>query len=81
MIHELKIDDNYLLNLIKGTKKNEIRYNDRDYQIDDVLRFYPSFDTEGLSDYLYFKIVHIHSGLGMAKNYICLSLEKTTLDA
>lgn len=68
MIHELKIKDEYLDNLISGRKKFEIRYNDRDYQLDDLLMFkrsgvqYP------------FGITHIHSGLGLENGYIIMSV-------
>ena len=39
MIHDLKIDKEYLHNLLFGGKKSEIRYSDRDYQYGDILRF------------------------------------------
>jgi ASC-1-like (ASCH) protein len=65
MIHDLKIKNNYLNNLIIGKKKSEIRLNDRDYQVKDVLRFKNKF---------VFEISHIHSGLGLKGNYVVLSL-------
>lgn len=76
MLHELKIEVNYLKNLIDGTKKSEIRINDRDYQKGDCLEF---IDYSGLDSpkYYYFFITHIHSGLGLERNYICLSLKET----
>ena len=79
MLHELKIKENYLTNLVHGKKKSEIRVNDRDYQVGDVLQFikYKGLDPP---KYYYFKITHIHSGLGMEKNYVCLSLCAKTDD-
>ena len=68
MIHELKIKDEYLDNLISGKKKFEIRYNDRDYQLDDTLMF----ERWGIQ-YL-FGITHIHSGLGLENGYIIMSV-------
>ena len=80
IIHELQIQPNCLLRLLKGYKKSEIRSNDRDYQVGDVLKF--NWDAlmeilgEDEGDF-FFKITHIHSGLGLLKNYVCLSVERT----
>lgn len=73
-IHELKIGANYLENLISGVKKSEIRLNDRDYQLGDILEFPQQTAFK-------FKITHIHSGLGLQNEYVVLSLENigTTL--
>jgi len=79
IIHELKIEKHYLKHLMSRDKKSEIRFNDRDYQKDDILRFYNSVDeieVGHLNYWVHFKITHIHSGLGMAQNYVCLSLAK-----
>ena len=71
IIHELKIERNYLEHLMSGVKKSEIRYNDRDYQKGDVIEFSHPF-TGDLSRY---KITHIHSGLGMKEGYVVLSVK------
>ena len=75
MIHKLKIEQQYLDNILEGIKKCEIRYNDRDYQKGDTLEFtdYSAFDKPETH---YFKITHIHSGLGMASGYVALSIKK-----
>jgi len=73
MIHTLKIKDEYLQNLLIGSKRSEIRYNDRDYQKDDLLRFFDTVNPEGTNEVL-FKITHVHSGLGMAEGYVSLSV-------
>ena len=70
--HKLKIEENYLKNLISGRKKAEIRNNDRDYQVGDVLIF-----TDSLGVDYCFKITHIHSGLGLQEGYVCLSVERS----
>lgn len=70
MIHDLKIDPVYLENLKSGIKKSEIRYNDRDYQLGDILEFW---DNEENKD-IFFEITHIHSGLGMKDGYVVLSI-------
>lgn len=78
MIHILKIEREYLINIVSGTKTAEIRYNDRDYQVGDVLDFTGSAELYGFDlerSYKY-SITHIHSGLGMSNNFVVLSIEK-----
>ena len=72
MIHDLRIESNYLKNLISGVKRCEIRLNDRDYQKGDLLRF-KDYEPETVREYL-FEISHIHSGLGLERNYVVLSV-------
>ena len=72
MIHNLKIEPNYLDNLVSGIKKAEIRCNDRDYQRGDVLRFKDYRHSETIEHF--FEITHIHSGLGLERNYVMLSV-------
>lgn len=71
MIHELKIEKSYLDKLHDGAKKAEVRLNDRDYQVGDKLCFYNFKES---SDE-FFRITHIHMGLGMKEGYVVLSLE------
>lgn len=71
MVHELKIEKNYLQNLLDGKKKAEIRYNDRDYQVGDTL----AFNNYGSVTKEFFEITHIHSGLGLREGYVVLSLK------
>lgn len=79
MIHKLKIENNYLKNLVSGKKKSEIRINDRDFQLGDTLKYEnPDYNnTEKNSvdiEFFLFEITHIHSGLGMMFNYVSLSV-------
>lgn len=69
--HYLKIKDDYLDNLLSGIKKAEVRVNDKDYQAGDTIRFY----RWEVGD-VYFRITHIHSGLGMEGHYVVLSVER-----
>lgn len=39
MVHRLKILKQYLIDIAIGIKTFEIRFNDRDYQVGDVLHF------------------------------------------
>jgi len=79
MIHDLKIEDNYLENLNAGKKRSEIRLNDRDYQKGDFLRYKRYPFGAPMEEYL-FEIVHIHSGLGLRENYVVLSVVKIISD-
>ena len=72
MIHQLKIEDNYLENLVEDKKTCEIRFNDRDYQVGDILEFY----RYNIKDYYRFEIIHIHSGLGLKDGYVVLSVRR-----
>ncbi|MWN91346.1 DUF3850 domain-containing protein [Gilliamella sp. Pra-s65] len=38
--HELKIKSEHFMDVIKGIKKAEIRYNDRNYQVGDILKLH-----------------------------------------
>ena len=81
MIHKLKIEKEYLQNLINVRKKSEIRLNDRDYQIGDVLEFdmFNCMHESGwyrTSEPVCFVITHIHSGLGLLPGYVVLSVER-----
>jgi ASC-1-like (ASCH) protein len=76
MIHKLKIQKEYLDGLTSGRKKCEIRINDRDYQRGDVLQFYDYSKTEPVEHL--FEVTHIHSGLGMDRNYVVLSVSELT---
>jgi len=72
MVHNLKIKQEYLDNLLSGRKKVEIRVNDRDYQKGDTLKFPNS--SNPINSHL-FEITHIHSGLGMQDSYVALSVK------
>ena len=71
MIHCLKIEENYLKNLLSQKKKCEIRFNDRDYQFGDILEF-----ADPLGELHRFTVTHIHSGLGLKEGYVVLSVER-----
>jgi ASC-1-like (ASCH) protein len=69
MVHLIKIEKQYLESLIRGEKKCEIRLNDRDYQCGDWLQFQFEHNQH------IFVVTHVHWGLGMADNYVALSVE------
>ena len=79
MKHSLKIEPQYLENLLSGKKTAEIRLNDRDYQVGDILEFYNHMASFGSRmDYVSFEVTHIHSGLGLKENYVVLSVKHST---
>jgi ASC-1-like (ASCH) protein len=71
--HQLKIEPQYLQNLLNGRKKAEIRINDRDYQLGDTLEFW----NREADSFVKFTVTHIHSGLGLQPNYVILSVEES----
>lgn len=79
MIHQLKIQKEYLRNIVLETKKAEVRLNDRDYQVGDILDFTASAELYGydMKRSYYYIITHIHSGLGLEKGYVLLSIENS----
>ena len=72
-IHHLKIKSHYLVELLEETKKCEVRYNDRNYQVGDLLEFSGDADFKCI---VTFKITHIET-YAQQKDYVVLSVEKT----
>ena len=79
-IHKLKLNDKYYEDSERGIKTFEIRKNDRNYKIGDVLelREYVK-DIRGLAYYtgnVHWKIITyiLDDGLYLAPGYVCLGL-------
>lgn len=73
-IHVLKIKKEYADDICFGNKRFEVRYNDRDYKIGDIIRFKViGWKTHPLmySDYV---IEYIFSGYGLKKRYVILGI-------
>lgn len=81
MIHVVKIQKKYADRIIDATKTFEVRYNDRDYQVGDYLHFKVltetgyGIDTTHMLNDSEWRIVYVHSGLGMEKGYVVLGIE------
>lgn len=75
--HNIKILKEYWEKIEVGQKTFEIRKNDRDYQVGDILVFKVINNIED-NTYFYpdvnFEITYIHSGLGLEKGYIAMSI-------
>lgn len=76
-VHELKIKDKYYDRIATGQKDFEVRNNDRDYQVGDILSLTPISEDGAISECIPIrvKIKYIHSGLGMAEGYVVLGLD------
>lgn len=85
-LHELKIKHEYLIEVDRGRKTFELRKNDRDYQVGDLIRF---IDIESNSDgcdyasyideYTLYKITYILKDVpqyGLDKDYCILEIKK-----
>lgn len=81
-LHKIKIHTDYWKEIVFGRKKAEIRYNDRDYQVGDILELHEVNQQGATRQYangdmpIRLKITHIHSGLGMKDGYVTLSFNK-----
>ena len=81
MTHEIKLSEQYAQAVKDGEKTFEIRYNDRGYQKGDKIKFNVIENTPFKSEVNYkyqlpeYEITYVHSGLGMADNYVALAIK------
>lgn len=81
MTHEIKLSEQYAQAVMDGEKTFEIRYNDRGYQKGDKIKFNVIENTPFKSEVNYkyqlpeYEITYVHSGLGMADNYVALAIK------
>lgn len=81
VVHSLKILCGFADDVLDGNKPFEIRYNDRNYQKDDFIKF-SVIDAGGkrlrhsLNNEL-FKITYVLDGWGLEKGYVALGLVKS----
>ena len=76
-VHELKIWHKYCIQIVLGYKTFEIRKNDRNYQVGDILHLKETNDdTDEYTGFEMFVIVkYIHEGLGLQEGYICMAFK------
>ena len=79
-LHILKIKGEYFSEVLRGKKTFELRKNDRDYQVGDLIHF---IDVDGLEHYGYkelvYKITYILNNVpeyGLDKDYCILGIKK-----
>ena len=91
-LHELKILHNYLIDVSLGTKTFELRKNDRDYQVGDLIRFidkdyadrdYKLFHKNDVEPYIdenqLYRITYVLKDkgvFGLDKDYCILAIKK-----
>ena len=78
MRHELKILAEYYKPLVSGEKTNEVRKNDRNFQIGDIITFNVLLEN-GLSTkgFITYKITHVLDfEEGLKEGYVVLSIKE-----
>ena len=76
MEHTVKIETKYLNRIFDNEKLFEVRLNDRDYQVGDILHFEEVREDDMCKDCSQRReIIYIHSGLGMKDGYVVLGLK------
>lgn len=86
MIHELKIKECYWKDVWNGRKTFEIRKNDRDFKVGDIIHFKPIYENGDLIEldpstdekYNRYAITYIFNGgeYGISKDYCVLSIRQ-----
>jgi hypothetical protein len=80
-VHELKIKHMYCINIVNHLKTFEIRKNDRDFKVDDILHLKEIRDCSG--EYtgfeMFVRVVYIHEGLGLQDGYVCMSIKEVLI--
>ncbi len=79
-LHEIKIKDNYYYALIHGYKSFELRKNDRNYQVGDLIHFVDvngnDFLNESFNLFIITYVLKNVSEYGLNENYCILSIQK-----
>lgn len=78
-IHELKIAPKYYKEVLAGFKKVEIRFNDRDYQVGDVLFLneWSRVTKRYTGSQIRRKVAQVYKDMpGLKGNYVLLQIEK-----
>lgn len=77
-LHELKTLPEYFIEVASGKKTFEVRKNDRDYKVDDILYLREYDDSTGLytDDYAIAKVSYILEGgaFGIDKDHVVMSI-------
>ena len=76
-LHILKIKEKWFIDIMNDKKKAELRINDRDYHVDDLIHFTDIDGNEYYGVFNLFKITHVlplDEVDAFAKNYVILSI-------
>ena len=81
-VHELKLQKQFVHAVYFGEKQFEIRKNDRDFQVGDVIVFRGIDEDEkwypSLLDGKMYVITHVLSGWGLLPGYVALGIRQMT---
>ena len=76
MVHELKIAPDYFEKVVSKEKSFEVRYNDRNFQVRDILKLMEYRDGAYIGRSVYAKVTYILRDFeGLQPNYVVLSIE------
>lgn len=78
--HELKLNINFCDDVLYGNKSFEIRFNDRNYESGDLIKFIPVRDNgepcyHEIGFYIY-GIMYVLDGWGLKDGYVVFSIKK-----
>lgn len=80
-IHKLKLRPEYYEAIISGKKRSEVRINDRDYKVGDIIKFNEYDRTKGYTGRtsIFFTITYILSDFdGLKDGYVVLDIRPTS---
>lgn len=78
--HKLKLNIKFCDEVLSGVKTFEIRKNDRNFKMGDLIKFKP-VDNDGevgyheIENHIY-KITYVLNGWGLKDNYVVLAIKK-----
>ena len=80
-VHELKIAHKYCIQIVRKAKTFEIRKNDRNFQVEDILHLREIEDEskEYTGFEMFVKVIYIHEGLGLEEGYVCMSIKEVCI--
>lgn len=80
MVHELKLQLQFCDAVNKGTKPFEVRRNDRNYQVGDIIQFKPVdyylFRVSHDIEKELFEITYILDGWGIEEGFVVMGIRK-----
>lgn len=76
MVHELKIAPNYFEKVFSKEKSFEVRYDDRNFQVGDILKLMEYVDGSYTGRFVYTKVTYILREFeGLQPNFVVFSIE------
>lgn len=79
-LHNIKLEQQYVKSIVEKEKTFEIRYNDRDYKVGDIIRFKPTtycYYGDLIKNQFYI-ITYMFNDFGLNKNYAVFSFKEIT---